>query len=165
MLPGKALGRLNDVARGPALTTLLRDSAYRPAANWREDQWLRSFVEVLADWDWAQRPVSVIALGSPDPARSAMVEATAAALAEVGRMRFAGTITPGPQEIQARNSAFRVNALDRYFDYSRIDAAAQGPILLVTDVVDTGWTVTVAAADLAQRLGADVLPLAFASAS
>lgn len=165
VLPGKALGRLNDVARGPALTTLLRDSAYRPAANWREDQWLRSFVEVLADWDWAQRPVSVIALGSPDPARSAMVEATAAALAEVGRMRFAGTITPGPQEIQARNSAFRVNALDRYFDYSRIDAAAQGPILLVTDVVDTGWTVTVAAADLAQRLGADVLPLAFASAS
>ena len=71
----------------------------------------------------------------------------------------------GPQEIQARNSAFRVNALDRYFDYSGVDATTQGPILLVTDVVDSGWTVTVAAADLAQRFGTEVLPLAFASAS
>lgn len=165
VLPGKALGRLNDVARGPALTALLRDSAYRPAADWRQDQWLRRFVEVLAGWDWAQRPVSVVALGSPDPARSAMVAATAAALAEVGRMRFAGAVAAGPQEIQARNSAFRVNALDRYFDYSGVDATTQGPILLVTDVVDSGWTVTVAAADLAQRFGTEVLPLAFASAS
>lgn len=164
VLPGKALGRLNDVARGPALTSLLRDNAYRPAANWREDQWMRRFVAVLADWDWDTRPATVVALGTHDPARTEMVAATAEALAAVGRMSFGGVVHAGVHEIQARNSAFRVGALDRYYDYSALDVAA-GPVLLLAGEVDTGWSVTVAAADIAQRYGVEVLPLAFAASS
>ena len=160
--PGKALGRLNDVARGPALAALLRDNAYRPAEHWREDQWLTRFVAVLADWDWDARPSTVVALGSADPARTAMVAATAEALARVGQMRFGGVVQAGNAEVEARNSAFRVNALDRYFDFSGVDAV-DGPVLLLTGEVDTGWSVTVAAADIAERFGVEVLPLAFAS--
>mgnify|MGYP002715111874 CR=1 FL=1 len=159
---GKALGRLNDVARGPALATLLRDSAYRPAENWREDQWLTRFVAVLADWDWAARPSAVVALGAADPARTEMVAATAEALARVGQMAFGGVVRAGGQEVQARNSAFRVNALDRYYDSSGVDVDA-GPVLLLVDEVDSGWSATVAAADIAERFSVEVLPLAFAS--
>lgn len=159
---GKALGRLNDVARGPALAALLRDSAYRPAENWRDDQWLTRFVAVLADWEWSQRPATVVALGTADPARSEMVAATAEALASVGQMAFGGVVRAGEAEVEARNSAFRVNALDRYFDYSGL-AVDAGPVLLLTGEVDSGWSVTVAAADIAERFGVEVLPLAFAS--
>ena len=38
-----------------------------------------------------------------------------------------------------------------------------GPVLLLTGEVDSGWSVTVAAADIAERFGVEVLPLAFAS--
>ena len=160
--PGKALGRLNDVARGPALAALLRDNAYRPAENWRDDQWLGRFVAVLADWDWAERPATVVALGDADPARHEMVAATAEALARVGQMAFGGVVGTQEHAVEARNSAFRVNALDRYFDYSGLDVAA-GPVLLLAGEVDSGWSVTVAAADITERFGVEVLPLAFAS--
>lgn len=160
--PGKALGRLNDVARGPALAALLRDNAYRPAENWRDDQWLGRFVAVLADWDWAERPATVVALGDADPARHEMVAATAEALARVGQMAFGGVVGTQEHAVEARNSAFRVNALDRYFDYSGLDVAA-GPVLLLAGEVDSGWSVTVAGADIAERFGVEVLPLAFAS--
>ena len=159
---GKALGRLNDVARGPALAQLLRDNAYRPATNWRDDQWLTRFVAVLADWDWDTRPATVIALGSADPARAEMVASTAEALARVGQMSYGGAVRAGETEVQARNSAFRVNALDRYFDYSGLDVG-EGPVLLLAGEVDSGWSVTVAAADIAERFGVEVLPLTFAS--
>lgn len=162
VLGGKALGRLNDVARGPALAGLLRDNAYRPAGNWRDDQWLTRFVAVLADWEWSQRPATVVALGTADPARSGMVVTTAEALASVGQMAFGGVVRAGEAEVEARNSAFRVNALDRYFDYSGL-AVGTGPVLLLTGEVDSGWSVTVAAADIAERFGVEVLPLAFAS--
>lgn len=160
--PGKALGRLNDVARGPSLAALLRDNAYRPAENWRDDQWLGRFVAVLADWDWAERPATVVALGDADPARHEMAAATAEALARVGQMAFGGVVGTQEHAVEARNSAFRVNALDRYFDYSGLDVAA-GPVLLLAGEVDSGWSVTVAAADITERLGVEVLPLAFAS--
>ena len=162
ILPGKALGRLNDVARGPALAGLLRDNAYRPAENWREDQWLGRFVAVLADWDWAERPATVVALGDADPARHEMVTATAEALARVGQMAFGGVVGTQDHAVEARNSAFRVNALDRYYDYAGLDVAA-GPVLLLAGEVDSGWSVTVAGADIAERFGVEVLPLAFAS--
>ena len=162
VLGGKALGRLNDVARGPALAALLRDSAYRPADNWRDDQWLTRFVAVLADWDWDTRPAAVVALGSADPGRTEMVASTAQALARVGQMTFGGVVRAGGAEVEARNSAFRVNALDRYYDYAGVSVDA-GPVLLLAGEVDSGWSVTVAAADIAERFGVEVLPLAFAS--
>jgi ATP-dependent DNA helicase RecQ len=42
-------------------------------------------------------------------------------------------------------------------------AAADGPVLLVDDLTDTGWTMTVATALLRDAGAAAVLPLALAS--
>ena len=164
--PGRALGRLNDVARGPALRALLEDPAWRPTSPWREDTWLPRIVAVLADWDWAERPTTVVALGQLDPERTEFLAALAQAVAAVGRMDFAGVLptSPGAEEVTAQNSAYRVRGLQNQWDVSSLplDGGA-GPVLLVTDVVDTGWSVTVAGHGIHQHSGRTVLPLALAS--
>ena len=162
--PGRALGRLNDIARGPALRELLDNRDWRPSHPWQQDTWLPRIVAVLSDWDWAQRPTTVVALGSHDPAATAQVSALAEAMAGVGRMTFAGTlpVRAGAGEVTAQNSAYRVMGLLDRWEMEAL-APVDGPVLLVTDVVDTGWSVTVAGQQLAERTGQPVLPFALAS--
>ncbi|AKK08225.1 ATP-dependent DNA helicase RecQ [Corynebacterium testudinoris] len=162
--PGRALGRLNDIARGPALRELLGNKAWRPTSPWQEDTWLPRIVAVLSDWDWEQRPTSVIALGTVDPEATAQVTALAEAVAAVGRMDFVGTlpVRPGAGEVTAQNSAYRVKGLLEHWDFTGLPDV-DGPILLVTELVDTGWSVTVAGEALARISGQVVLPLALAS--
>ncbi|WP_018297548.1 RecQ family ATP-dependent DNA helicase [Corynebacterium lubricantis] len=165
VLAGRALGRLNDIVRGPELHNLLSDNSWRPATDWKSDPWLRRIVAVLADWEWQERPVSVIVLGSEDNEGQDMLIAMGQAVAQVGRMNFGGVVRPRGDEVTAHNSAFRVNALDKHFDYAGVEVSAvsAGPALLVTDVVDTGWTVTVVGADIFAQYGVEILPFAVAS--
>lgn len=186
---GRSLGRLNDIARGPALASLLADATWRPdPAQWRGDRMLRSIVDVLAGWDWDVRPDSVVALGTHDTALDIaesggeaggagsaahgaaldeMVASCARAVAAIGQMRFAGVlpVRPGARPVEAQNSAYRVAGLADRWDWGAIGqlAIGDGPILLLTDAIDTGWSVTVAAAALASATGREVLPFALAS--
>lgn len=164
---GRALGRLNDVARGPALKSLLAEKTWQPAEDWRQDPWLQRIVAVLSDWDWDERPVSVVALGAVDQDTAALVQRTAAAIARVGRMGYAGVlpVRPGHDEVSAQNSAYRVQGLLQHWDWAALSGLelAAGPVLLVTDLIDTGWSVTVAGSTLADRTGHEVLPFALAS--
>ncbi|MGP6175028.1 RecQ family ATP-dependent DNA helicase [Corynebacterium sp. A21] len=164
---GRALGRLNDVARGPALRNLLETKSWVPAQDWRQDEWLGRIVAVLADWDWDQRPTNVVVLGAVEPAGNALVERLGQAIAGVGRMNYAGVlpVRPTEGEVAAQNSAYRVQGLLEHFDWSAIAGLhlAEGPILLVTDLIDTGWSVTVAGSTIAERTGREVLPFALAS--
>ena len=143
---------------------LLGDKAWRPTSPWQEDTWLPRIVAVLSDWDWEQRPTSVIALGTVDPEATAQVTALAEAVAAVGRMDFVGTlpVRPGAGEVTAQNSAYRVKGLLEHWNFTGLPNV-DGPILLVTDLVDTGWSVTVAGEALARITGQVVLPLALAS--
>lgn len=166
--PGRALGRLNDVGRGPALRELLDDRSWRPTSPWQQDTWLPRIVAVLADWGWEQRPTAVVALGAADQEKTAFVDALASAIAGVGRMDYAGVVPVrgGHGEITAQNSAYRVQGLLGHFDVAAVAGAlegAAGPVLLVTDVVDSGWSVTVAGSQLHEATGRAVLPLALAS--
>lgn len=157
---GRALGRLNDIGRGPALRELL------DSGNFTEEPWMKRIIAVLADWDWATRPVNVAALGSVDPEKTALIEQIAGAIAQVGRMNFAGTlpVVPGATEVTAQNSAYRVAALLEQWDWSQgLNLVDGGPVLLVTDLIDTGWSVTVAGNGIAQRSGLEILPFALAS--
>ena len=183
---GRALGRLNDIARGPALTQLLADASWRPdASRWKQDRTLRSVVEVLAGWDWDVRPDTVVALvthdvvdasagaaleaGSPahGSALDEMVVACAIAVSDIGRMAFGGVlpVRDGSRPVDAQNSAYRVAGLADRWDWAAIGdiELGDGPILLVTDCIDTGWSVTLAAAALASATGRGVLPLALAA--
>lgn len=156
---GRALGRLNDVGRGPALRGLLATGEFL------EEPWLGRIIQVLAAWDWDNRPANVAALGNTDPRATRMIEEVARAIARVGRMNFAGVlpVAPDAREVTAQNSAFRVSALRGQWDFSAGLQLLPGPVLLVTDLIDTGWSVTVAGHGIAQRAGVEVLPFALAS--
>lgn len=93
-------------------------------------------------------------------------------IASVGRLPFLGTLAyTGPDGAHAArrsNSAQRLRALSGAFavpqELAEAIAAVPGPVLLVDDYTDSGWTLAVAAR-LLRRAGAEqVLPLVLAAA-
>lgn len=123
-------------------------------------------VKVLAAWGWKQRPAAVVSIGSHS--RPTLIADTARRIAAIGRLEYLGTVAPAPAPEQARrgNSAQRLRQVHDAFtistDLAAAIAANQGPILLVDDAVDTGWTMTVAACLLRQAGAGAVLPFALA---
>jgi ATP-dependent DNA helicase RecQ len=100
-----------------------------------------------------------------------LVESLAARIAEIGRMPLLGEVarTPGsdPGAVPRSNSAQRVKALHGAFEVPAELAAAlradPGPVLLVDDLADTGWTLAVAARLLRQAGATAVFPLVLAA--
>ena len=129
---------------------------------------LDGIVQVLAAWGWAERPAAVVAVGSHT--RPGLVLDTARRIASIGRLEFLGVVEPAgaPDQRQAPrgNSAQRLRQVSDGFvvgeELAAAVAACPGPVLVVDDFVDTGWTMTVVAR-LLRRAGAGaVLPFALA---
>ncbi|MFD8523720.1 RecQ family ATP-dependent DNA helicase [Streptomyces capillispiralis] len=176
---GRALGRLSDIGWGNRLRPLLAENA--PDGPVPDDV-LQAAVAVLADWarspgGWASndagaaaRPVGVVAV--PSLARPELVGSLAQGIAAVGRLPFLGTLTyTGPDGAHAArrsNSAQRLRALSGAFTVSEELAGAlarsPGPVLLVDDFTDSGWTLAVAARMIRRAGGGAVLPLVLAAA-
>ena len=122
-----------------------------------------------AGWGWAERPVAVAAV--PSLGRPQLVASVAGHLAALGRLADLGTLdltTDEPSGGPGGNSAFRLAAVHDRFAVPAATAARlpglTGPVLLVDDLVDSRWTMTVAGA-LLRRAGAPaVLPFALAAA-
>ncbi|MFI9123184.1 RecQ family ATP-dependent DNA helicase [Streptomyces bikiniensis] len=176
---GRALGRLSDIGWGNRLRPLLAENA--PDGPVPDDV-LKAAVAVLADWarspgGWAPgvpdataRPVGVVAV--PSLARPRLVGSLARGIADIGRLPYLGTLAytgpDGAHAVRRSNSAQRLRALSGAFavseELSGALAAAPGPVLLVDDFTDSGWTLAVAAR-LLRRAGAEqVLPLVLAAA-
>ncbi|MBC2906094.1 RecQ family ATP-dependent DNA helicase [Streptomyces cupreus] len=174
---GRALGRLSDIGWGNRLRPLLAENASdRPVP----DEVLRAAVAVLADWarspgGWASgaadtpaRPVGVVAV--PSLTRPQLVGTLAQGIADIGRLPFLGTLTrTGPAHVVRRsNSAQRLRALSGAFSVSaelaEALASSPGPVLLVDDYTDSGWTLAVAARLLRRAGSGEVLPLVLAAA-
>ncbi|WP_326700323.1 RecQ family ATP-dependent DNA helicase [Streptomyces sp. NBC_01754] len=175
--PGRALGRLTDIGWGNRLRPLLAaDAADAPVPDDVAD----AMITVLADWakgpgGWASggpdapaRPAGVVTVSSRR--RPLLVHSLGSRIAEVGRMPLLGSVSlaPGTEDlrISQTNSAQRVRALHEGLvvqaPLAEELAAAGGPVLLVDDFSDTGWTLAVATRML-RRAGADgVFPLVLA---
>ncbi|PVZ04980.1 RecQ family ATP-dependent DNA helicase [Actinomycetospora cinnamomea] len=162
---GRALGRLTDVGWGPRLRPLLRADDLVPDAA------VDAAVEVLKGWDWAQRPAGVVWL--PSRARPVLVESFAQRIASIGRLPLLGALADSApprytdpeddSEPEPPNSAQRLAEVYRRLSVPPGIDPRSGPVLLVDDVADSGWTLTVAAA-LLRRAGAPaVLPLVLAT--
>ncbi|RKS04768.1 ATP-dependent DNA helicase RecQ [Nocardiopsis sp. Huas11] len=164
---GRALARFTDVGWGNDLRRRLAEDAPDEPVD---ERMLQAVVRVLATWGWRQRPVGVVAM--PSTTRPKLITDLAARLAELGRLAPVGAldyrVPPGPRR---HNSAMRLgqvyNALTITDELTERLADLQnrtpGPILLVDDFSDTGWSLTVAAA-LLRRAGApEVLPLTLAT--
>ncbi|MFJ2093288.1 RecQ family ATP-dependent DNA helicase [Streptomyces sp. NPDC087901] len=176
---GRALGRLSDIGWGNRLRPLLAENA--PDGPVPDDV-LQAAVAVLADWarssgGWAPnvpdaiaRPVGVVAV--PSLTRPQLVGSLAEGIATIGRLPLLGTLThTGPSGAHAArrsNSAQRLKALAGAFTVSEELAgalvASPGPVLLVDDSTDSGWTLAVAARLLRQAGCEQVLPLVLAAA-
>jgi ATP-dependent DNA helicase RecQ len=95
----------------------------------------------------------------------------AARIAEIGRLALLGTLAPvrpgsHPSE-RGGNSAYRLAAVWDSFTVppdvmSRLAGLGDAPILLVDDLADTRWTLTVAARALRVAGAGPVLPLVLA---
>ncbi|WP_113703571.1 RecQ family ATP-dependent DNA helicase [Nonomuraea lactucae] len=161
--PGRALGRLTDIGWGNRLRELF-NGPDGPVA----DDMLKAVIQVLSAWDWRERPVAVVSV--PSSTRPLLVRGFAERLAQVGRLTYLGELgyRAGPPGRQF-NSAKRVQAIRATLAMPKELGAAVaqcgGPVLLVDDRVDTGWTMTLGTA-LVRHAGAPaVLPLALATTS
>jgi ATP-dependent DNA helicase RecQ len=156
---GRALARLTDLGWGTALREVFAAGA--PDAPVTRAM-LDGCVRVLAQWDWDERPVAVVAL--PSRRRPLLVDSLARGLAEIGRLPYAGALElrdGGPRGEPGGNSAFRLAGVWGRFDATALTLPA-GPVLLVDDLVDSRWTMTVAARELRLAGASAVLPFALA---
>ncbi len=160
--PGRVLGRLTDLGWGARLRRLLDE----PDAEVSEDV-VQAAVKVLASWDWSDRPAAVMALDSQ--AHPLLISSLARKLAELGRLADLGTLryAADRRPVTAANSAYRVAALHQSWSSPDADKirVAGGPVLLVDDMTDTGWTMTMAARVVRAAGAPEVLPFALAATS
>ncbi|MFF1777606.1 RecQ family ATP-dependent DNA helicase [Streptomyces virginiae] len=176
-LTGRALGRLSDIGWGNRLRPMLAPQAPDQPVP---DDVAQAVVAVLADWargpgGWASgapdapaRPVGVVAL--PSRSHPQLIGSLAARIAEIGRMPLLGALAYTDQAPEfgsvSSNSAQRVRGLHQTLTVppALADALAEsaGPVLLVDDRAESGWTIAVAAR-LLRRAGAkEVFPLVLA---
>jgi ATP-dependent DNA helicase RecQ len=163
--PGRALGRLSDLGWGERLRRMLAPDAPDEPVN---AEVVAAVVEVLKAWDWAARPGAVVAVGSAR--RPRLVRSLAERIATIGRLDLLGEVpTPAAGSGPRANSAQRVRAL-----YDRVAvpdelagrlAAVRTPVLLVDDLVDSGWTMALVTRALRLAGAPAVLPLALATAA
>jgi ATP-dependent DNA helicase RecQ len=162
--PGRALGRLTDIGWGAMLRTLLAEGAPDEPVP---EPVVAAAIKVLAAWDWAQRPAGVLTL--PSRTRPRLITSLGRQLAEIGRLPYLGALGyaqdggPGPRR---HNSAQRLSSLWPAFevpdDVRNVLGRVDGPVLVVDDRIETGWTMTVAARLLREAGARAVLPLALA---
>ena len=124
-------------------------------------------VKVLAAWDWSERPAGVVTL--PSRTRPVSITTLGRRIAQVGRLPYLGSLgyashdDPGPRR---HNSAQRLRSLWEALtlpdDLRGAISQLTGPLLLIDDRIETGWTMTVAAKYLREVGAPGVLPLALA---
>ena len=161
---GRAIARLTDLGHGQQLRVLFRpDTPDGPVP----EPLVRAVIEVLGEW----RP-QVAGVAYVDSARRpALVRDLAEGLSRYLKAPLVGRLAIVDPEIEpgrgAANSAQRVAAVMRRFAWEQDPAvgAPRGGILLVDDLVGSGWTLTVAARRLREAGADDVFPLALATQS
>ncbi|MDJ0378862.1 DEAD/DEAH box helicase [Cryobacterium sp. PH31-L1] len=163
--PGRALARLTDLGWGGPLRDLFETQAADAAAP---PAMLAACVRVLAEWGWAQRPAAIVVV--PSRRHPFLIDSVAESLANVGRLPWLGALSwanGGPTGESGGNSAYRLSSVwDRFTvgpELAQALAPFTGhPILLIDDLVDSRWTVTVASRVLRQHGASAVLPFALA---
>ena len=166
---GRVVARLTDLGWGGRLRELFAtDADGRPVDAAVPPDLARAVVRVLAAWDWAERPAAVVWV--PSLRRPTLVESLAEGVARVGRLELLGPLglAPGAEPLcGATNSAYRVRDVWGRFvvgpELAARMATLDGPVLLVDDLIDSRWTITVAGRQLRRAGAASVLPLALAS--
>ncbi len=128
-------------------------------------------VRVLTAWQWDERPAGVISI--PSRSRPELIGSLAGQIAKIGRMPWLGSLEYADAGLASagkqHNSAQRLRGMwDALVVPDSVKAELGrigGPVLLIDDQIDTGWTLTVAAMRLRAAGAAGVLPLVLAAAT
>ncbi len=161
---GRAIARLTDLGHGQALRDLFRAGPDGPVDQSVPVELARATTTVLADW----RPAVDAIVAVESATRPTLVADLAAGLSRylgvpvVGRWTIADpSVAPGRGAV---NSAQRVAAVDRRaaLVVDDPDALSGASVLLVDDLVVTGWTLTLAARAVRAAGAAQVAPLTLA---
>ncbi|GAA0271947.1 RecQ family ATP-dependent DNA helicase [Actinomadura nitritigenes] len=158
---GRALGRLTDIGWGNRLRELFAAGDTDVPADMVD-----AVVKVLAAWDWAARPAGVVTIGSRS--RPRLVGTFGRRIAEIGRLPYLGDLVPVGEPVPRRhNSAQRLrsvwNSLALPEPVAVAAKEAAGPLLLIDDRIETGWTMTVATRLLREAGAQAILPLTLAT--
>jgi ATP-dependent DNA helicase RecQ len=155
---GRAVGRLSDLGWGDRLRRTVAADSPVP------DEVFAGVVEALAAWSrgsdpWPARPTGVVFVASR--ARPSLVSSLASRVAAVGRLPLLGSVEVYGSAGSGVNSAQRVRGL---FDAFALPGGLSfdGPVLLVDDFVDSGWTMALVARSLRLAGAPMVLPFALA---
>jgi ATP-dependent DNA helicase RecQ len=145
--PGRAVARFTDLGYGSRVRAVLADGTPDgpvPA------ELIAAGVAVLAGWQWQQRPVAVVHIGSRR--RPLLIADLAGQLSRIGRLTDLGGVEHLGRSATGRsNSAQRLKASwDGYRLPDRLSEQLTGDlrgasVLLIDDYCDTGWTITVVA--------------------
>ncbi|GAA5198552.1 RecQ family ATP-dependent DNA helicase [Arthrobacter gyeryongensis] len=175
---GRVLARLTDLGWGGALRELFAAGA---ADREIEPGMLQACVQLLREWSagdgrspgWSGqgRPAAVVSI--PSRNKPALVESLARGIAGIGRMPYLGSLQlqhGGPTGGRGGNSAYRLAGVwERLvvgpeLGQNLASLGGQG-ILLVDDLADSRWTMTVAGRALRQAGAGSVLPLVLGQAA
>ncbi|MGV8885433.1 MAG: RecQ family ATP-dependent DNA helicase [Microbacteriaceae bacterium] len=156
---GRALARLTDLGWGNTLREIFAPGTPDAPAS---PQLVAACVRVLADWPWSARPTAVVSI--PSRSRPLLIASIAEGLAAAGRIPNLGSlqhVNGGPNGDPGGNSAYRLAGVWDRFDATGLQPP-DGPLLLIDDLVDSRWTMTVAARALLRAGSGAVLPFALA---
>lgn len=163
---GRAVARLTDLGYGQQLRALLApDAPDQPVPA----PLVEALMAVMKDWapTWQARPTGVVRVGSAR--KPQLVGSLAEGLARTMRVPVVATWAVKdpdvPPEAGAANSAQRVSAVRRRHALEVHEPLDGGAVLLVDDLVATGWSLTLAAQALREAGAGAVLPLTLATQS
>jgi ATP-dependent DNA helicase RecQ len=162
---GRAVGRLTDIGWGTTLRSLLAEHASDGPVP---EQVVSAVIKVLAAWEWDERPAGVVSM--PSLSRPVLIGSLGDRIASIGRLPYLGSLSyasPDGAGPRRHNSAQRLSALWSALTVSStlresLRNGEPGPVLLIDDRIETGWTMTVAAKRLREAGAPAVLPLALA---
>jgi len=156
---GRVVARLTDLGLGQALRDL-----FRPGAPDQEVPvaLVQGVVAALADW----APGAEGIVGFESATRPVLLDSLLGGLARHLQLPVLGRVAIRDHTIAAgqgaTNSAQRIAAVSRRFEL-RTDDVAERRVLLVDDLVSSGWSMTLAAHWLRVEGASAVLPLALGS--
>ena len=124
--------------------------------------------KVLASWDWKQRPAAVVTM--PSRTRQELITSLGQRISAIGRLPYLGALGYVSATARARGATTAPSASAALWRAlivpdelsGALKANGSGPVLLIDDQIDTGWTMTVATMLLRDAGAPAVLPLALA---
>jgi ATP-dependent DNA helicase RecQ len=162
---GRALCMLGDPGWGRDVARGRSEGGGRGPNVRFEDHLAGAAMEVIRG-RWRPNPMPEWVTCVPSASRPGLVEAFAERLASMLALPYAPCLTSsaGPPQAEMANSAQQA-ANARHRLGVRESAMRSGPVLLVDDLVDSRWTLTVAGSLLREHGAGPVLPFALAAVS